>query len=134
MSYCVTPYVYLCHWNVHLHNWGWLVLYTREQQGQNDLVNHNHVISYTIKYVLKNTWINSCIFSIVISIYLQSTYIYWPYYVKQIDKWRVYRLSDYMLIKYSSLHAFIRLKWENIFCSCKVHFITYHDQSWKKII
>ena len=51
--------------------------------------------------------------------------------VKKIDKWRVYRLSDYKLIKYSSLHSFIRLKWENHFCSCKVHFINHHDQSWK---
>jgi len=97
----------------------WLIIIT--------LLNLRCTLWYTIQYVLKNTWINSCKFSIVISIYLQSTYIYWLYYVKQIDKWRVYRLSDYKLIKYSSLHSFIRLKWENHFCSCKVHFINHHE-------
>ena len=134
MSYCVTQYVYLCHRNVHLHNWGRLVLYTIELQGQkwfgeSWLGYYIYVvtISYTLQYVFRNIWIHISKFLIVISLYIYTGFII----VKKIDKWRVYRLSDYKLIKYSSLHSFIRLKWENHFCSCKVHFINNHDQTWK---
>ena len=121
MSYCVTQYVYLCHRNVHLHNWGRLVLYTIELQGQKWF--GESWLGYYIYVERSHTHYNMFLEtfeSISPNFLLLFLYIYTGFIiVKKIDKWRVYRLSDYKLIKYSSLHSFIRLKWENHFCSCK---------------